>query len=169
MGFNNGNNYYFDVDLSNEKDIPDFTAFPRAVERGFEKGLIELGDRMKLKLIENLLELGLGNSSFMDNIEVDISEYGIRMQVDSDHACYVEFGTGIVGADSPHPKPWAYDINGHGEDGWQYLGDDGRLHWTMGSESRPFMYNTWLWATRSATQIVRKNIRAELRKIKGVK
>lgn len=62
------------------------------------------------------------------------------------YAVYVEFGTGVVGKDNPHPDlsiaGWRYDVNGHGELGWWYPGKDGKFHWTKGMESRPFMYNT---------------------------
>lgn len=61
------------------------------------------------------------------------------------YAVYVEFGTGVVGKDFPHPEPdgWKYDVNNHGEAGWWYFNDrDGKWHWTTGMESRPFMYHT---------------------------
>lgn len=63
------------------------------------------------------------------------------------YAVYVEFGTGIIGKDSPHPiwqeSGWQYDVNKHGEMGWIFLDEkDGTYHWTQGFESRPFMYNT---------------------------
>lgn len=61
------------------------------------------------------------------------------------YAAYVEFGTGIVGEQSPHPDPqgWQYDVNSHGEKGWWYFNDrDQKWHWTKGFQSRPFMYNT---------------------------
>lgn len=69
------------------------------------------------------------------------------------YAPFVEFGTGIVGQGSPHPNPQpvvgqngvtysSYDQNNHGDDGWFYIGDDGKRHWTKGMPSRPFMYNT---------------------------
>lgn len=58
---------------------------------------------------------------------------------------YVEFGSGVVGANSPHPDPgiagWKYDIHGHGDLGWYYF-KDGEWHWTKGMPSRPFMYQT---------------------------
>lgn len=42
-------------------------------------------------------------------------------------AFYVEFGTGIVGANSLHPDTgianWKYDINQHGDMGWYYFKD----------------------------------------------
>jgi phage gpG-like protein len=58
------------------------------------------------------------------------------------HAAFVEFGTGVVGAGSPHPTmPWAYDVNQHGEKGWVYYDEkQGRFRWTKGMPSRPYMY-----------------------------
>lgn len=60
-------------------------------------------------------------------------------------APYVEFGTGIVGSENPHPETglanWKYDINKHGEAGWHYF-KEGEWHWTKGMPSRPFMYET---------------------------
>lgn len=66
---------------------------------------------------------------------------------DSDHAVYVEFGTGIVGKNSPHSESgtqgYQYDVNNHGDSGWWYLKDeDGNFHWTKGMPSRPFMWTT---------------------------
>lgn len=61
------------------------------------------------------------------------------------YAVYVEFGTGVVGSQSPHPNPqgYTYDINAHGDEGWVYFNDDiGEFRWTKGFKSRPFMYNT---------------------------
>ena len=61
------------------------------------------------------------------------------------YAAYVEFGTGVVGSQSPHPNPqgWQYDANSHGESGWVYYDDySGNFRWTKGFKSRPFMYNT---------------------------
>lgn len=87
-----------------------------------------------------------------------ISEDGRRgiIRTDSDHAAFVEFGTGVRGAASPHPTlPWAYDIHGRGDSGWWYptdaadpnptkrQGPDGSFWaWTKGMPSRPFMYDT---------------------------
>ena len=61
------------------------------------------------------------------------------------YAVYVEFGTGVVGSQSPHPNPngYQYDMHNHGEKGWVYYDDDsGNFRWTKGFKSRPFMYNT---------------------------
>lgn len=64
---------------------------------------------------------------------------------DCPHAVFVEFGTGSVGSNSPHPDygSWKYDSNNHGEAGWWYFGDwDGNWHWTKGMPSRPFLWET---------------------------
>lgn len=61
---------------------------------------------------------------------------------DCNHAAYVEFGTGVRGAQSPHPdagaQGYAYDVNDHGESGWWYYKDG--FWWTAGMPSRPFMW-----------------------------
>ena len=74
------------------------------------------------------------------------------------YAIYVEYGTGIIGEESPHPEAWEtgwnYDINGHGEQGWVYKNDrDGKFHWTQGYVSRPFMYNTLKWLEEAAPEM----------------
>ena len=78
------------------------------------------------------------------------------------YAIFVEFGTGVVGAEHPHPglqdgsvNDFAvlgangsvyntYDTNGHGEKGWWYkpVGSK-RFRWTKGMPARPFMYHTF--------------------------
>ena len=63
----------------------------------------------------------------------------------SDYAIYVEFGTGVVGSESPHPNPngYIYDVNNHGDKGWVYYDKNSdTFKWTKGFKSRPFMYNT---------------------------
>jgi len=75
------------------------------------------------------------------------------------YAIYVEFGTGVVGAGSPHPAPagWRYDVNNHGEAGWWYFNDrDQKWHWTKGIKSRPFMYNTVQILERESVRIAKE-------------
>ena len=65
---------------------------------------------------------------------------------DCEYAKFIEFGTGIVGEEYPHPQAndvgWNYDVNGHGDNGWWYMANDGQYHWTKGAPSKPFMHNT---------------------------
>lgn len=62
------------------------------------------------------------------------------------HSVYCEFGTGVVGKNSPHPLVailgWRYDVNNHGELGWWYPKKNGGYGFTKGVASRPFMYET---------------------------
>lgn len=64
---------------------------------------------------------------------------------DCDWAAFVEFGTGLIGQENPHPDTsivgWKYDTNDHGEKGWFYF-KNGEWHWTRGMPSRQFMYET---------------------------
>ena len=71
-----------------------------------------------------------------------------------DHAMFVEFGTGIVGKQSPYPGElpdgvsWEYASGktirqlADGRYGWFYKDDDGQWWFTEGMHSRPFMYYT---------------------------
>lgn len=91
------------------------------------------------------------------------SEYGGAIKngavyfvvADSEHAIFVEIGTGIIGAQHPYPgnlpeytkyaqgRTIHYTKDGN-KYGWFYPGDDGRWYFTEGMPSRPFMYNTTL-------------------------
>ena len=75
------------------------------------------------------------------------------------YAAYVEFGTGVVGKQSPHPNPqgWQYDVNQHGDEGWVYYDDEsGTFRWTKGFKSRPFMYNTARQLERNCKRIAKE-------------
>lgn len=76
----------------------------------------------------------------------------------SDHALFVEFGTGIVGSRSPHPHDtigYHYDVNNHGDDGWYYR-DEGEWQWTKGMPSRPFAHGTYETLRAELIDIVKK-------------
>ena len=90
---------------------------------------------------------------------------------DSDHAIYVELGTGLVGAKSPYPgklpvvyaqgkkfvmleKPFGkYPA---GTYGWFYPGDDGHIYFTEGMPSRPFMHNTSMELIKIVTKTAKE-------------
>ena len=71
---------------------------------------------------------------------------------DSDHAIYVEMGSGLIGASKPYPGklPVAYaqgktiHRTKNGKYGWFYQDDNGDWYFTEGMPSRPFMYETSL-------------------------
>ena len=78
---------------------------------------------------------------------------------DCEWAKYVEFGTGVVGSENPHPDTsignWKYDTNNHGEAGWNYY-KDGEWHYTKGMPSRPFMYQTGIELAEIVTEVARE-------------
>ena len=77
------------------------------------------------------------------------------VRVTSNHAAFVEFGTGVVGQANPHRNgeylskaAWAYATGPKifttkdGKVGWIYPTDDGGFRFTEGMKSRPFMFET---------------------------
>lgn len=83
------------------------------------------------------------------------------IRANSDHAAFVEFGTGVVG-DGTHPQPiagWIYDKNGHGQAGWVYK-KDGEFYWTNGQPANPFMYNTAQMLAQIVPDIVAEELQS---------
>lgn len=83
---------------------------------------------------------------------------------DSEHAIYVEMGTGIVGAKSPYPGklPAVYAQGktirqtANGKYGWFYQDANGDWWFTEGMPSRPFMYNTSLELMNEILEVVKE-------------
>lgn len=108
-----------------------------------------------------ILELGAIDSGELQNsLAFTLYKEGNKgiLFTDCQHACYVEFGTGIKGSISPHPTlPWEYDVSGHGEDGWYYYdAEQGRIRFTKGMPSRPFMCETAKELEKKAVEIARE-------------
>lgn len=79
------------------------------------------------------------------------------VRVASDHVAFVEFGTGVVGQNSPHKNgeylaraSWGYATGSkifttkNGKVGWIYPTKDGGFRFTEGVRARPFLYETAL-------------------------
>lgn len=91
--------------------------------------------------------------------------------VGTDHAMFVEFGTGIVGKQSPYPGrlpdgvTWNYASGktirqlADGRYGWFYQDDDGQWWFTEGMPSRPFMYYTSLELKKLVVKTVKEIFR----------
>ena len=91
------------------------------------------------------------------------------VKVSSDHAAFVEFGTGVVGMANPHQNgeylskaAWDYAsgkeifFTGDGRIGWNYPTDDGEFRFTEGMPSRPFMYETALELERGFSRMAKE-------------
>lgn len=89
----------------------------------------------------------LVNSIHSTEIENNAERVIFAVEADSEHAIFVEMGTGIIGATTPYPgKLPAIYAQGKtirktadGRYGWYYLGGDGKWYFTEGMPSRPFM------------------------------
>lgn len=122
--------------------------------KAYQKKVDAAGQNLTHSLTEQGVALAQLNASYMSIYDTGELVRGIDSQYQGDkgyvvssapHSAFAEFGTGIVGATSPHPNPtlagWKYDVNQHGEEGWWYW-KDGEWHWTAGMPSRPYMYDT---------------------------
>lgn len=94
---------------------------------------------------------------------------------DSEHAAFVEFGTGWKGLAKPYPVEIPQgnygDYTGYvsgkqivnnakkGIYGWYYKGTDGKWYFTEGMPSRPFMYETSQDIYNIAESVARKVFR----------
>ena len=94
------------------------------------------------------------------------------VRVSSDHAAFVEFGTGVVGQNNPHRNgeylskaAWQYASGAKifttqdGRVGWIYPTDDGGFRFTEGMVSRPFMYETALELQSKCEQMAKEVFR----------
>lgn len=165
------------------KGVQDWERTQIAIIRGIASGQEEFVERLRLKAIQYLGIYGLGNSALAASLMIIHTSTGAIISCGADYACFVEYGTGMMGENNPHPKPigWNYSSgeNSSTHEGWWYpttASDpnpykhtyNGQLYgFTKGHKSRPFMYMTWLWGTQSAHNIIGKHVRAELRKIQG--
>ena len=61
------------------------------------------------------------------------------VKADTYYAIYVEYGTGVRGGNNPHPL----GDGQYRDTGWYYYNErEGKVKWTLGMPSRPFMYST---------------------------
>lgn len=86
---------------------------------------------------------------------------------DSDHAAFVEFGTGPIGQENPYPYElpegvsWQYASGktirqlADGRYGWFYP-RDGQWYFTEGMPARPFMYETSLELQKIVVEVAKE-------------
>jgi hypothetical protein len=174
------NNYILDIDLNKvDKTIKEVNKLQRKIDKAINDGIKELSDKMRARAILNLQKYGLGTSKLINELKLTPMDGGINISIGTDYAFFVEYGTGIKGENKPHPKAmevgWDYDVNEHGDYGWWYPTTMDNPYfikhkvryvngtpyaWTKGMESRPFMYETWLYGRRIATKTINKHLRS---------
>lgn len=135
----------------NEKSINDAITELNEYSQKVEKAAEEIVYR----LTEEGVSLAQMNAAYMNIYDSGELVNGIESQYSGNkgfvistatHSVFCEFGTGVVGANNPHPEVailgWKYDVNQHGELGWWYYDKNGEARWTKGMPSRPYMYDT---------------------------
>lgn len=88
---------------------------------------------------------------------------------DDESAAFVEFGTlGSLGGKEEYPYPLPDDVQwnygsgsniiqlANGQYGWFYKGNDGKVYWCNGMDSRPFMYLTGIDLKKDVVKVARE-------------
>lgn len=169
----------FNVSNAN-KTLLELKKYNRRVEKALDDGFKEFIQKLEEKLVDNMSNYGVASVANVTSITTDRLSDGVIIYLNNDILMYLEYGTGIVGEENPHPKAskdgWIYDVNDHNEEGWWYpttyddpnpykwTDPNGVLRaWTKGQISKPFVYETWLWGRRSINNIVGKHLRRALK------
>ena len=133
--------------------------------------LAELGVEIARVKISNLDAIFTGDLIQSVHTEYKGSARGgaiFCVVADSEHAVFVEFGTCIVGQQSPYPYPlpdgmtWEYASGktirqlADGRYGWFYPADNGQWYFTEGMPSRPFMYETSLELQKKVVSVAKQ-------------
>lgn len=113
---------------------------------------------------KKLIEYGAFYSGHTYNsIYILISSYNRFKLHFGGASSYIEYGTGIVGKQNPHPKASelgiTYDVNSHGYDGWYYYDDvSHKIKKTLGMPSRPFINDTRKYMKNRFNYLVKKHL-----------
>ena len=150
------------------RELREYQAKVQAAASAIVEALATAGEEFAVAAVLPFAETGQLASS----IKAETSGNVGFVKCSCGYAVYVEFGTGIKGAGSPHPDTailgWKYDINQHGELGWWYPTDNADPNpykytakngttyaWTRGMPSRPFMYETAQMLRASVVPVAR--------------
>lgn len=123
--------------------------FKEAYSRGVENAVKYATQAMYNKVLEYCYANGISNHTSQIHWEYDSKAKSGRVWTNDMVIIFNEMGTGIIGANNPHPNPdgpfksWKYDINEHGEKGWKYPKEDGTFGWTRGLPSRHMFYDAF--------------------------
>lgn len=157
-------------------DKVSINVFSRSSIENAKQRLMQKADKIDdgtRRAVEELTQMGyeymmsivpVESGGLADSIswEYDQSTNTGRIVIGSDYAIFVEYGTGIVGENSPHPEPapgWSYDVNGHGEKGWSYFdAKQNRYRWTKGEPAHAFVYRTREFMRQHAGETLRVNM-----------
>lgn len=140
--------------------IDELKAYKKWTQEKCDELALELAKRgtflIRMKIAEfDAIDTGALISAVSYPEQIAPGKYRITLRVDNgqgdNYALFVEYGTGVVGAASPHPKAgemgWTYTTGSKifttkdGRVGWIYP-KDGTYHFTEGQEARPFWHES---------------------------
>lgn len=134
------------------RDLENYTDSLRLRTELFMEQLAEYGvecAKAEIMTMDAVFTSELVSSIFADRMESSDDCVVFAVRADSDHAIFVEMGTGIVGAGISYPGKlpavYAQGKTIHqtldGRYGWYYQTEYGEWYFTEGMVSRPFMYD----------------------------
>jgi hypothetical protein len=130
------------------------------IDGGTRKAVEELTQK-GCEYMRSIVKVASGELAESISWEYDEATNTGKILVGSDYAIFVEYGTGIVGASSPHPEPapgWTYDYNSHGIKGWSFKDKNGNWHTTKGQPASAFVYRTREYMKQQAGEELRVNM-----------
>ena len=132
-----------------EEAIKNLNRFKEAYSKGIDNAVKYATEMMYNKVLEYCYANGISNHTSQIKWEYDDNTKTGRVWTNDMVIIFNEMGTGITGANNPHPNPdgpfksWKYDVNEHGEKGWRYPKEDGTFGWTKGLPSRHMFYDAF--------------------------
>lgn len=129
--------------------IKNLNRFKEAYSKGIDNAVKYATETMYNKVLEYCYANGISNHTSQIKWEYDDNTKTGRVWTNDMVIIFNEMGTGITGANNPHPNPdgpfksWKYDVNEHGEKGWRYPKEDGTFGWTRGLPSRHMFYDAF--------------------------
>lgn len=151
-----------------------FDKYKNEIESVIDKTLKELDLKIQKKLLDNMKKYNIDSANVTGSIKTKIIDNKLMIMVNCEYAVFLEYGTGVVGGLNQHPDisnvNWIYS-----DGGWWYpttaekqqrypkqptrlIG--GKLYaFTLGQSSKPFMYDTWLWAKNIVDDVFKKNLK----------
>ena len=110
-------------------------------QKKYPKIAVKIADRLADEMMKNIYP---DTEKISAKLEGNIAISGIKNT--QEKWTYHEYGTGVVGSQSPHVAEalasigWKYDVNQHGEKGWFYPKEDGTFGWTKGQTASTVSY-----------------------------
>lgn len=164
----------YSVNLFSVSELKNLSDDLKQYEKDLENKCREVARQLALKgaVIARMQIVDLDavfTSELLGSISVeDMGGSVFAVVAGTDHAMFVEFGTGIIGKKSsykgnlPTGVQWNYASGKtirklmDGRYGWFYPADDGNWYFTEGMPSRPFMYNMSIELYNEAVGIVKE-------------